>query len=110
MPDGTEAGEVGREGVVQRRAEGGEQKEERWQDGRESVPSESEEHLKNPRTKELPLPLREGVGGRGLPGSPGPLPPTPSRKGRGSISGSASLACVLTRSIGSTDLTPRPRA
>ena len=35
----------------------------------------------------LPLPLREGVGGGG--GDPaGPLPPTPSRKGRGSNHGS----------------------
>ena len=31
----------------------------------------------------LPLPLREGVGGRGPLGRRGPLPPTPSRKGRG---------------------------
>ena len=34
----------------------------------------------------LPLPLREGVGGRGRCGRwRGPLPPTPSRKGRGRI-------------------------
>ena len=31
---------------------------------------------------DLPLPLREGVGGRG-PIRSDPLPPTPSRKGRG---------------------------
>src|SRR6478735_4719123 len=32
----------------------------------------------------LPFPSREGVGGRGLRGSPDPLPPPPSREGRGS--------------------------
>ena len=31
----------------------------------------------------LPLPLREGVGGRGRYAALGPLPPTPSRKGEG---------------------------
>ena len=35
------------------------------------------------RQYSLPLPLREGVGGRGSAGRHGPLPPTPSRKGRG---------------------------
>src|SRR5271165_6223253 len=33
----------------------------------------------------LPLPLREGVGGRGPVDQLGPLPPTPSRKGRGRV-------------------------
>ena len=37
-----------------------------------------------PHTNKLPLPLREGVGGRGL-GPHEPLPPTPSLKGRGSL-------------------------
>ena len=39
--------------------------------------------------KALPLPLREGVGGRGPWTTKRPRPPTPSRKGRGSLSSSA---------------------
>ena len=45
------------------------------------------------RPSALPLPLREGVGGRGASGTKlggaGPLPPTPSRKGRGSAAPAA---------------------
>jgi len=60
------------------------------------------------RAKALPLPLREGAGGKGTapgairqPYSAGPRPPTPSRKGRGSVLINALLAllagagCVL---------------
>src|SRR6185369_10741829 len=41
---------------------------------------------------EVPLPLREGVGGRGQSKAPGPLPPTPSRKGRG-------RSCAMTAAV-----------
>ena len=105
----TEAGEVGREGVIQRRAEGGEQKEKRRQEAEKCTPGRAKSTCRTQEPKELPLPLREGVGGRGPPGWPGPLPPTPSRKGRGSISACVSV-CILTRSIGQAGLTPRPRA
>ena len=65
--DGGEAREVGREGVVEQGAEGGECEAEGGQKGQEG------------RATILPLPLREGVGGRGLCGpgvapSPNPLP------------------------------------
>ena len=53
----------------------------------------SETYSDGCRQAVLPLPLREGVRGRGQRRLPGPLPPTPSRKGRGSIPRCAALPC-----------------
>ena len=65
VPIGGEAGEVGREGVVEQGAEGGERQADRGEKAKSAQ-------------QELPLPLREGVGGRGLRAgvapSPNPLP------------------------------------
>ena len=55
-------------------------------------------------SRESPPPLREGVGGRGLRQPARPLPPTPSRKGRGRLGPSWSP----TRSISAARCRPAP--
>ena len=75
----TEAREIGREGVIQRRAEGGEQTEQRRQEA-EKCARKREPGRRTQRTKHSPSPcgrgLGEGAGGR-------PPPPNPLPQGEG---------------------------
>ena len=73
--DGGEAGQVGREGAVEGDAGGGEEPEKGGEEGQDTGAAS-------------PLPLREGVGGRGAGQSDAAPSPSPSRKGRGRALGS----------------------